>query len=75
MPLQVKVTHNGVRDMIDEFVCMHTEGTYVTADGLNCAACGMRLCSHDEYNKANEQTDDMEETSRQAHEYADIMHA
>lgn len=32
----------------EDMVCLHGEGTYVTATGIACARCGEMLCRHDE---------------------------
>ena len=32
----------------EDMVCLHGEGTYVTATGLACAQCGEMLCKHDD---------------------------
>ena len=55
--------------MHDDFVCMHTGGSYVTASGLNCAVCGEQLCTHDEEREANEHNSDVDNES------GDNMHA
>jgi len=49
--------------MHDDFVCMHTGGSCVTASGLNCAVCGEQLCTHDEEREANEHNSDVDNES------------